>query len=131
MTTINFKKLGFLSLAAAVLVVAGADFAHATQDFAGSVQKVGDQAEALPGFIQFICYVLGIGLVAKGILAGKKYSENPAQATGGLLAVIGPLAVGGLLIALPAVSDTVINSVLQNDTANRNFQQGFSGGPTN
>jgi len=130
MTTINLKKLGFLSLAAAVLVVAGADFAQASQDFAGSVKKVGDQAEALPGFIQFICYVLGIGLVAKGILVGKKYSENPAQHTGGLLSVIGPLAVGGLLIALPAVSDTVINSVLQNDTANRSFQQGFSGGPT-
>jgi hypothetical protein len=127
MTSSTFKKLGFQCLLAGAFVVLGTSMAHATGDFAGSVQKVGDQAESLPQFIQFICYVLGIGMTAKGILAGKKYSENPSGAQGGLLGVIGPLAVGGLLIALPSVADMAIKSTLTNSTSQKNFSGGFGG----
>lgn len=126
MKMVSLKQIGFLGLAVGLVFLAGTDVALATgsQDFAGSVNKVGQQAAALPKFIQFICYVLGIAIVAKGILAGKKYSENPSDVKNGLLGILGPLAVGGLLIALPAVSDLAIKSTLSNDTSTKTFQSG-------
>ena len=121
MTSSTFKKLGVQCLGIAAMVLFAIGTAHAGGEFKDSVEKVGNQAEALPQFIQFVCYVLGIGLTAKGILAGKKYSENPSGASSGLLGVIGPLAVGGLLIALPSVADMAIKSTLSSPNSTKTF----------
>jgi hypothetical protein len=126
MTNLTIKKVAFCGFAALAILVMGADLAHATNDFKGAVDNVGKQAAALPSFINFICYILGIGLVGKGILVGKKYSENPSSVNGGLLAVLGPVGVGGLLLVLPTVAEIAIQSTVGDGASAPTVKQGFS-----
>jgi len=118
------KSVAICSFAVIAILAVGTELAHAGgNDFQNTVQRVGTQASALPKFINFICYVLGIGLVGKGVLVGKKYSENPANTT--LLQVLGPLGVGGMLLVLPTVADLAINSTIGTSGGSATFKNTF------
>lgn len=113
MARIELRKSSLLALAAvaAVSMALVPDVAHAANDFANSIDTVTQQTTGIPKLISIILYIIGIALVGKGILTGKKFSENPSSVNGGLFAVLGPVAVGALLIAAPSVASIATKSL--------------------
>lgn len=108
MARFEYKKALFAVAALALVLTPELAFA---QEFKDSIDKVSDQAAGLPRLISIVLYIIGIALVGKGILTGKKFSENPGSVNGGLFAVLGPIAVGALLIAAPSVADLATQSL--------------------
>lgn len=107
----------FASLAAftsyVLLMVAMPDMAFAADsadDAAGSVSTVVGQMHHIPLLLSLVLYIIGIALIGKGLLTGKKYAENPGSVNGGLFAVLGPIAVGAMLIAAPNVAAWVLST---------------------
>lgn len=110
MARFEIKKVLFA--AAAMALVLSPTLAQASGgDFKGSVDTLTTQASTLPKLISIVLYIIGIALVGKGILTGKKFSENPGSVNGGLFAVLGPIAVGALLIASPSVASLATKSL--------------------
>lgn len=112
MARFELKKALFAVAALAVVLTPELALAN---DFKNSIDTVSDQASGLPRLISIVLYIIGIALVGKGILTGKKFSENPGSVNGGLFAVLGPIAVGALLIAAPSVADLATKSLGVND----------------
>lgn len=108
MARIELNKLSLVALAAAAVLLPSAAFAN---DFANSIDTITTQTTGIPRLISIILYIIGIALVGKGILTGKKFSENPSSVNGGLFAVLGPVAVGALLIAAPSVANIATESL--------------------
>lgn len=113
MARFELKKSSLFAFAAvaALTMALAPDTAHAANDFANSISKVTQQTSGIPKLISIILYIIGIALVGKGILTGKKFSENPSSVNGGLFAVLGPVAVGALLIAAPSVASIATESL--------------------
>ena len=97
-------------LAAGLFIIAPSHALASGAKLSDTLSNVGEQLSSLPQFIQFIFYVVGIALVGRGLMSAKKISENPAQG-GGVLGAVGPIGVGGLMIALPSVADLAMNSI--------------------
>lgn len=117
MTSLVIRKSSIIALAAlAIVLVPQLAFASG-RTFEDSIGTVTEQTKGIPELISIVLYIIGIALVGKGILVGKKFSENPSSVTGGLFAVLGPIAVGALLIAAPSVAKMAISSLGQDDNA--------------
>lgn len=112
MTSLVVKKSSIIALAALAIALVP-QLAFADNTFEDAIGTVTDQTQGIPQLISIVLYIIGIALVGKGILVGKKFSENPSGVTGGLFAVLGPIAVGALLIAAPSVADMAIASLGQ------------------
>jgi hypothetical protein len=101
----------FIAAAALYILLPSFAFAGGTADLSNTLSNVGEQASVLPKFLQYIFYIVGIALVGRGLMNGKKLSEDPR---GGILSALGPLGVGGLMIALPSTADLVYSSIYDN-----------------
>ena len=74
---------------------------HAVNDLEGLTKQVGEQTSNIPTFINIICYIFGVALVALGIVKLKQHIEQPTQAP--IKDGIARIAFGALLLALPFV----------------------------
>jgi len=80
-----------------------------------SISTVATNVGQLPYFFQFIFYIVGLALLAKGLFNGKRLAEDP-RAQGGILAVLGPVVIGSLLLITPSVTELILNSIANNRT---------------
>lgn len=78
-------------------------------DLESLTQQVGTQTGNIPTFINIICYIFGVALVALGIVKLKQHIEQPAQAP--LKDGIARIAFGALLLALPFVLQLALNTM--------------------
>lgn len=84
----------------------------AAQDMGDRVVDLTDQFSAIPALLGVLSFIIGIGLIIMGIVKFKTYTSNPndpsaSPTSAGLL-----LFVGGLAIAIPAVADLGIATLL-------------------
>ncbi len=93
----------------AILAVAGAMPALAAADISGISQNIVNSGSSLPGLIAALSYMLALLFGVAGILKLKEHVENPNQ-----IALREPLVrflAGGALLALPAIYDTMRNTI--------------------
>lgn len=114
MITLSSKKTIQLAALMAVLVLAGAGEAHAS-NFSAIAENIVTSIQSLPGLLSGIAYMFGILLGVLGILKIKDHVENPGQVALKDGAI--RLAAGGGLFALPIVYDAMLNTVGASGTA--------------
>ncbi|MGE3770344.1 MAG: hypothetical protein AB7G06_05260 [Bdellovibrionales bacterium] len=90
--------------------------AFASEGVSSGIGKLTENVGSLPGFIEFLFYIIGISLTARGLYLAKKNSEG-GQQQASVLSIFVSLTVGALFIAAPVVADTIINSIYGADGA--------------
>ena len=97
------------ALFAALVSTAMPEMATAAGNIGATLDAVKtNELSKIPDFIAAIAYVLGAVLMLSGALSLKKHAESPA--TEPMAKGIGRLAVGGAVIALPALADVMTTS---------------------
>lgn len=117
-TTNNKLTMMMAASTAAILCPAQS---HAVTDLESLTSQVGGQTSNIPTFINIICYVFGVALVALGIVKLKQHIEQPTQAP--LKDGIARVAFGALLLALPFVLELALNTMTGSTSG------GTAGGP--
>lgn len=75
-----------------------------------ATQQVASQFFNIPTFVIYICYVIGVFLIAQSLLKLRTHVENPTNAP--LKDALIRMAVGALFIALPFTLDLAQNTLL-------------------
>jgi hypothetical protein len=77
--------------------------AFASTDLKGLTKTVGDQSSNIPQFINYACYITGVGLVGMGLFGFKKHVDSGGQEK--LPPALVKTFVGGALVATPTMID--------------------------
>ncbi len=73
------------------------------------IANLGTSVEGIPYVIAVVSYIAGIAFAITAILKLKAHVDNPNQES--LRSVLGRLAFGGMLLALPTVLDAMVSSI--------------------
>jgi len=92
------QKLSAMILTGAM--IASGDVSATTTDLKTLTSNVGEQSSNIPQFINYACYITGVGLVGMGLFGFKKHVDNPQEK---LPPALAKLFVGGALVATPAM----------------------------
>jgi hypothetical protein len=85
------------------MIASGDAFATNSTDLSSLTQKVGDQSSNIPQFINYACYITGVGLVGMGLFGFKKHVDSGGQEK--LPPALVKTFVGGALVATPTMID--------------------------
>lgn len=118
--TLN-NKMTMLMAASTVAVMTSGQAQAGVTDLDSLTKQVGEQTGNIPTFINIICYIFGVALVALGIVKLKQHIEQPTQAP--LKDGIARVAFGALLLALPFVLGLVLKTMTGQSAG------GTAGGP--
>jgi|GEM_PF-3524153 len=102
------------------VMMASGDAMAGTNDLKSLTESVGNQASSLPQFINFGCYVCGTAMVGFGLFGVKKNVDSSGQEP--LSPAVGKLAVGGALVAVPAMIEAATGT-LDLGTADADFDR--------
>ncbi len=101
------QKMSAMILTGA-MISSGEAFATTTKDLDSLTKNVGNQAQNIPQFINFACYITGAGLVGMGLFGFKKHIDSGGQEK--LPPALAKTFVGGALVATPAMIDLATNT---------------------
>ena len=119
----NIQSKYAMMLATGTAMMLAPSKGQAVTDLDSLTQQVGEQTGNIPTFINIICYIFGVALVALGIVKLKQHIEQPSNNP--LKDGIARVAFGALLLALPFVLQLVLKT-MTGQTAG-----GTAGGPGN
>jgi hypothetical protein len=109
-------------LTAAIVAIASPHMAFAATDLTTTVSTVQSSINNIPQVIAGAFYIGGAAMTGAGLLQLKAHAENPAQNPLGK--GMGRLAAGAGLLALPAMSNWVNNTL---NLGSQGFSEGSLG----
>jgi len=113
----TIHRLAAIATAGALMSESGVSFA--AQTFKTASQNVNLASGGFPGLISTLAYIGGAGLGVAGIYKIKNHVDNPGQTP--LKDGVIRLGAGGMLFALPFITDAMMGSI--NAGNNANLQQ--------
>ena len=109
------QKLSAMILTGA-MVASGDALAAGVKDLSGLTKEVGNQSSNIPQFINYACYITGVGLCGLGLFGFKQHVDSGGQEK--LPPALAKLFVGGALVATPAMIDVATGTAgLKDGTA--------------
>ena len=103
--------------------------AMASTDLSSLTKTVGNQSSNIPQFINYACYITGVGLVGMGLFGFKKHVDSGGQEK--LPPALAKTFVGGALVATPAMIDIATGTGgLDGATGAGDFSGSIGGGLT-
>ena len=110
------KILGTLAIAAIAAIAAEPALAGQVSDM---IENTGNQMQAVPVYINYVSYIIGVALAVAGIAKLKAHADNPGQTS--IKDGIGRLLAATAFISLPYML-TVLRASSEVGTTGVNFQ---------
>jgi len=105
----KFNGIYKLSAAVTAGAIVGQSTSAISTNLGGYTAVVAGSAASVPAFITTIAYICGVGLAVAGIFKLKQHVDNPSQTP--LKDGVMRLGAGGALLALPILTDAMLNSM--------------------